>query len=163
MPLLEVRELTKCLRLNAVRSLDFDVNVGGPSIIGLNGAGKTTVFNLLTGFYHPDSGSIKFKGQSTGLKPHRISHMGIGRTFQIVRPFPGMARGEQCKGSRLSRAPSRRRTFASGDTRAYRREKKAVSQELTWLQGRPGGGSGFCYRPRADPPRRGLPASIFRK
>jgi ABC-type branched-subunit amino acid transport system ATPase component len=94
MPLLEVRELTKSFGgLNAVRNLDFDVHAGEIlSIIGPNGAGKTTVFNLITGFYRPDSGSIRFKGESVvGLKPHQICRKGIGRTFQIVRPFPSMS------------------------------------------------------------------------
>ena len=60
-------------------------------IIGPNGAGKTTLFNLLNGFLHPDEGTVVFEGRDViGKRPNAISRMGIGRTFQIVRPFPRM-------------------------------------------------------------------------
>ncbi len=61
------------------------------SLIGPNGAGKTTVFNLITGFLPPTSGEIRLSGRAlTGMKPHRIASMGIGRTFQNVQVFPAM-------------------------------------------------------------------------
>ncbi|RLE51368.1 MAG: ABC transporter ATP-binding protein [Candidatus Methanomethylicota archaeon] len=57
-------------------------------LIGPNGAGKTTLFNIISGFIPPTSGSIKFMGvEVTKLKPHQICKLGIGRTFQIVKPF----------------------------------------------------------------------------
>ncbi|MBW1933149.1 MAG: ATP-binding cassette domain-containing protein, partial [Deltaproteobacteria bacterium] len=57
-------------------------------IIGPNGAGKTTTFNMIAGYYKPTAGTIEYEGKRiSGLKPHRISRMGIGRTFQIVRAF----------------------------------------------------------------------------
>ncbi|HWO41009.1 MAG TPA: ABC transporter ATP-binding protein [Candidatus Eisenbacteria bacterium] len=57
-------------------------------IIGLNGSGKTTVVNAITGFIEPDSGEIWFKGtEITGFAPHRVAAAGIARTFQTVRPF----------------------------------------------------------------------------
>ena len=60
-------------------------------IIGPNGAGKTTLFNLISGIYPPSGGEIKFQGKSIlRLKPHQISRLGIGRTFQIVRPFQNL-------------------------------------------------------------------------
>ena len=76
----------------AVRALDFGVNEGEIlGLIGPNGSGKTTVFNLVSGFLKPDSGRINFRGRSiTGLKPHRVCESGIARTFQLVRPFPQM-------------------------------------------------------------------------
>jgi branched-chain amino acid transport system ATP-binding protein len=60
-------------------------------IIGPNGAGKTTLFNLISGIYPVSSGQIYFQGESIlNLKPHEISRKGIGRTFQIVRPFQNL-------------------------------------------------------------------------
>jgi len=61
------------------------------SVIGPNGAGKTTFFNLLTGIYSPDSGKILFGGRDiTGKKSDAIAALGLGRTFQNIRLFPGM-------------------------------------------------------------------------
>lgn len=60
-------------------------------IIGPNGVGKSTLFNMICGQANPSRGSVFFRGQDvTGLPPHRISRLGIGRTFQIPRPFPHM-------------------------------------------------------------------------
>src|SRR5665213_1597777 len=57
-------------------------------LIGPNGSGKSTIFNMLSGTFPPTSGSIKFDGaEISGLAPHRIINRGIGRTFQIPRPF----------------------------------------------------------------------------
>jgi branched-chain amino acid transport system ATP-binding protein len=60
-------------------------------LMGANGAGKTTIFSMIAGNEKPSSGSIRFDGKPIkGLRPWRISQLGIGRTFQIVRPFPGI-------------------------------------------------------------------------
>ena len=60
-------------------------------IIGPNGAGKTTLFNLVSGIYPASGGEVAFQGKSIlGMKPHQISRLGIGRTFQIVRPFQNL-------------------------------------------------------------------------
>jgi branched-chain amino acid transport system ATP-binding protein len=60
-------------------------------LVGPNGSGKSTVFDLITGFQHAESGSIVFDSRViTGLRPHRISHLGVARTFQRLRPFPSM-------------------------------------------------------------------------
>jgi len=78
--------------LVAVRDVSFDVQAG--EVIGLmgpNGAGKTTLLNLIAGEYKPDSGTIKFKGHDiTGLRPHKICHLGIARTYQIPQPFTNL-------------------------------------------------------------------------
>jgi branched-chain amino acid transport system ATP-binding protein len=83
--LLEVSDLTKRFAgVCAVDAVSFTVARGRVhAVIGPNGAGKTTLFNLITGFEIPDGGEIRFDGRSvTGLPPHRLAALGIGRTFQ---------------------------------------------------------------------------------
>jgi len=91
--LLSVDGISKRFRgLLAVDRLAFDVPEGGIyAVIGPNGAGKTTLFNMIAGVYAPDGGAITFAGERIdGLTPDRICRRGIGRTFQIVRPFPAL-------------------------------------------------------------------------
>jgi branched-chain amino acid transport system ATP-binding protein len=89
-PLFEARSITKNFGgLAAVNQVGFSVY---PSeimgLIGPNGAGKTTVFNLISGFHPLTSGNIIFKGEDiTGLKPHKVAELGIGRAFQAVTLF----------------------------------------------------------------------------
>jgi branched-chain amino acid transport system ATP-binding protein len=65
------------------------------SIIGPNGAGKTTFFNMLTGLYKPSTGRIAFEGEDiTGIRPDKITHLGIARTFQNIRLFATMSAEE---------------------------------------------------------------------
>ena len=73
--------------------VSFDVPEGGIfAVIGPNGAGKTTLFNMIAGVFAPDAGTITFAGERIdGLPPDRICRRGIGRTFQIVRPFPALS------------------------------------------------------------------------
>jgi branched-chain amino acid transport system ATP-binding protein len=73
-------------------AVDFDVPSGRiVSLIGPNGAGKTSLFNCITGFYKPQQGSIRFDGHETlRMKPHRVTQVGIARTFQNVRLFRQM-------------------------------------------------------------------------
>ncbi len=79
--------------LQAVRDVSLQVRQGEIlGIIGPNGAGKTTLFNLLNGFIRPDSGRILFEGRSiAGQRPYEICAAGVGRTFQVVRPFRRMS------------------------------------------------------------------------
>ena len=91
--LLEVRDLGKTFGgLQAVADLSFDVSEGEIfAIIGPNGAGKTTTLNLLSGLLTPTTGSIKLNGQEIGrLPPYSRCHLGLGRAFQVVQPFPEM-------------------------------------------------------------------------
>lgn len=88
--LLHTRELTKHFGgLRAVDGINFDVHHGEIlGLIGPNGAGKTTLFNLISGLLRPTAGRIWFREQEIqGRRPHEIAALGIGRTFQIVRPF----------------------------------------------------------------------------
>jgi branched-chain amino acid transport system permease protein len=73
--------------------VSFEVRRGEVlGIIGPNGAGKTTLFNLLNGFIRADAGDVLFEGKSLlGLKTNAICRLGIGRTFQVMRPFPRMS------------------------------------------------------------------------
>jgi len=71
--------------------VDLDIGVGREEMVGLigpNGAGKSTVFNVITAFYKPEHGDVYFLGKKiTGLASHRICHMGISRTYQLVKTF----------------------------------------------------------------------------
>lgn len=92
--LLSIEGVSKRFRgLVAVDRLSFDVEQGGIfAVIGPNGAGKTTLFNMIAGVFAPDSGTITFAGERIdGLASDRICRHGIGRTFQIVRPFPALS------------------------------------------------------------------------
>ncbi len=85
--MLEARDVS--IRFGGVQALDSaDFRVGEYEIVGLigpNGAGKTTFFNVVTGFYKPDTGSISLRGNDiTDLRPDQRTHLGIGRTFQLV-------------------------------------------------------------------------------
>ena len=92
--MLEVRRVSKSFRgLRAVHEASFEVAAGGiNALIGPNGAGKTTIFNMIAGVYAPDAGEISFLGRRIdGLRADQICVAGIGRTFQIVKPFAGLS------------------------------------------------------------------------
>ena len=91
--LLSLQGVSKRFRgLVAVYAVSFEIAAGELfAIIGPNGAGKTTLFNMIAGAIAPDEGSINFAGEPIGgLPPDAICRRGIGRTFQIVRPFPAL-------------------------------------------------------------------------
>lgn len=88
MPLLEVRDMTHDFGgLRAVNNYNLAIDPGQiRGLIGPNGAGKTTIFNLITGIYRPTEGGVFLDGQEiTGLRPHRIASLGLGRTFQNLQ------------------------------------------------------------------------------
>ncbi|HJY79410.1 MAG TPA: ABC transporter ATP-binding protein [Burkholderiales bacterium] len=92
--MLEVRNISKSFRgLRAVRDASFAIPEGDINgLIGPNGAGKTTIFNIIAGVYAPDSGEIFFDGKRIDrLRPDQVCAAGIGRTFQIVKPFAGLS------------------------------------------------------------------------
>jgi len=93
-PVLEITGLTR--QFGGLRAVsDFNVRLGRGELVGLigpNGAGKTTVFNLVSGFYQPTAGMIRINGVDTkGLKPHRITALGVARTFQNIRLWNDMS------------------------------------------------------------------------
>ncbi len=92
--LLEVTNVSKNFQgLRAVADVSFAVPEGAVfAVIGPNGAGKTTLFNLIAGMFKPDQGRIAFQGVGINrLPPDEVCRRGIGRTFQIVRPFPTLS------------------------------------------------------------------------
>jgi len=94
MALLEIRSLSKSFRgLRAVANASLEVPEGGlVALIGPNGAGKTTIFNMAAGVYAPDAGEIVFAGRRIdGLRPDQVCAAGVGRTFQVVKPFAGLS------------------------------------------------------------------------
>jgi branched-chain amino acid transport system ATP-binding protein len=92
--ILRVEKLTKFFGgLCAVKNFDLGLRQGELiGLIGPNGAGKTTVFNLITGLYQISSGEIYFQDEPlVGLEPYEITRLGIARTFQNIRLFPGLS------------------------------------------------------------------------
>jgi len=107
--LLQSHDLTKSFGgLVAVNQLSLEVEKGTIlGIIGPNGSGKTTFFNLITGMLPSDSGKVIFNGQEiTKLRPHRIARLGVGRTFQIPAPFSKMTVLENVMVSAFLHTPS---------------------------------------------------------
>jgi branched-chain amino acid transport system ATP-binding protein len=94
MSLLSVRGVTK--RFGGVvanRDVSFEVTRGElVGVIGPNGAGKSTLFEIISGFYRPDAGEVRLDdARLTGLAPDRVCRLGVARTFQKLRPFPGLS------------------------------------------------------------------------
>jgi branched-chain amino acid transport system ATP-binding protein len=91
---LTVSNISKSFRgLRAVQDVSFAVPAGEiVGLIGPNGAGKTTIFNMIAGVFTPDAGKIRFIDREIErLRPDQICAAGIGRTFQIVKPFAGLS------------------------------------------------------------------------
>ena len=90
MSILKVENLSKSFGgIHANQDISFEVQAGEIlGVIGPNGAGKSTLFDLITGFTKPDKGSVIFQDQNIfGLLPDKISNLGVGRTFQKLKPF----------------------------------------------------------------------------
>jgi branched-chain amino acid transport system ATP-binding protein len=122
--LLSVAGVSKHFRgLLAVDNVSFEVAPGELfAVIGPNGAGKTTLFNMIAGVFRPDDGEISFYGERIDrLTPDAVCRRGIGRTFQLVRPFPALSVEENAMvGALLHRK----------DVEAARRRAHAVLLQL---------------------------------
>ena len=128
-PQLELRGVTKRFGgVAAVDGVNFEVAKGDiVGIIGPNGAGKTTLLNCISGVYRLDAGEIRLQGASiAGMAPHRIAKLGIGRTFQIVRPFGSMTVRENAAIGAL---------FGSAHGRRGLKEAFALADEVLELVG----------------------------
>ena len=119
-----------------------DVNLAIPKggvfgLIGPNGAGKTTVFNLITGLQQPDGGAIRFQGRDlAGLKPHRITRLGMARTFQNIRIFKGMSLLENVmvgQHSHLSYGAFALLAASAGFRQLERRARERAAELLAWV------------------------------
>jgi branched-chain amino acid transport system ATP-binding protein len=110
-PFLSLNSVSKTFGgLKAVNRVTFDVAEGEiVGLIGPNGAGKTTLFNLISGYDPPSEGGISFRGREvSGRKPFELAAMGIGRTFQIVKPFAGLSVLENITVAAYLRYPKQR-------------------------------------------------------
>ncbi len=120
--------------LKAVSNFDFEVPEGVIyGLIGPNGSGKTTTFNLITGIYTPTEGSITFDGSEIkGMKPYKIVHRGIARTFQNLRIFSNLSVIDNI---RVARHFTVRSSLASSLLRlpGFKAEEKAIRQEAMHL------------------------------
>lgn len=78
--------------LEALKGVDFALEERQlVALIGPNGSGKTTLFEIISGLIRPTAGEVRLRGvRITGLPAHTIARLGVGRTFQIARPFPGL-------------------------------------------------------------------------
>jgi branched-chain amino acid transport system ATP-binding protein len=109
--LLQVANVTKTFGgLHAVFQVSFHMKAGEIiGLIGPNGAGKTTLFNVISGFYAPNNGHIHFNGHDiSGKPPYRLATLGIGRTFQVVKPFAGLTVLENVVIASFAKYPKRR-------------------------------------------------------
>ena len=128
--------------LAAVSDLSFDVQEGEIfAIIGPNGAGKTTTLNLLSGLLEPSSGSITLDGVDiTRLPSYKRCHLGLGRAFQVVQPFPEMTVDDNVMvgalfgGTGISAAEARRRADAAIALTSLEDVRHTPAEDLNLLQ-----------------------------
>jgi branched-chain amino acid transport system ATP-binding protein len=135
--LLELRNVTKSFGgLTAVGDVSFDVAAGSiVGLIGPNGAGKTTTFNLITGNYAVDRGTIRFEGRPlNGLRTHRIVRSGIARTFQNVRLFQQLSALENVLAGRHCRTRAGILGALLRPPGQVREEREAVARAVQELE-----------------------------
>jgi len=132
MNLLEIEHVTKrfggLVATNDVTFAIREAEIG--FIVGPNGAGKTTLFNLISGVFHPDSGTIRFQGRDISrIAPNQAAQLGIGRTFQVVKPLRNLTVLENVMLGAFLRSSSRTKAAeeARGVLRYLQMEKIAES------------------------------------
>jgi branched-chain amino acid transport system ATP-binding protein len=144
-PLLDIAGLSKHFGgLRAVDGVSFQIQPGEIlGLLGPNGAGKTVCFNLISGVYKPSAGRIALDGQRTdGLPPHVIAGLGLGRTFQIVKPFAHLSVLENVLAARgIARYPHLFHIWSAWRTPAEQREALDLLERvgLARLADRPAG------------------------
>jgi branched-chain amino acid transport system ATP-binding protein len=134
--LLEVRNATKTFGgLAAVNEVSFDVAEGSiVGLIGPNGAGKTTTFNLITGNYRADHGTIAFAGRPlVGMRTHRIVALGVARTFQNIRLFQQLSAVENVLAGRHCRTGAGLFAAMLRPPWQAKEEREAVARALSEL------------------------------
>ncbi|MFL5300917.1 MAG: ABC transporter ATP-binding protein [Anaeromyxobacteraceae bacterium] len=134
--LLEVRGATKHFGgLTAVNEVSFDVPEGSiVGLIGPNGAGKTTTFNLITGNYKADHGTIRFQDRDlVGMRTHKIVQLGVARTFQNIRLFQQLSAVENVLAGRHCRTTGGLVGAMFRLPRARREEEAAVERAISEL------------------------------
>ena len=132
--LLNIQQLSKHFGgLKAVEKVDFEVHRGEIlGLIGPNGAGKTTCFNMISGLIPPTAGSITFDGEDvTGTSPNEMALRGVGRTFQVVKPFSDLTALENViVAMGLSDYPSTVRMWKSWKNRNVRKRALDILQSM---------------------------------
>jgi len=138
MKFLEVEKLKKTFGgLVAVQNFDMTIEKGEiVGLIGPNGAGKTTVFNMVAGFYQPDAGHVRFDGKDlVGMKPYQVCALGIGRTFQVTKPFVNNTVLENVMVGAFSRtahaSEARKKALEVLDFFGFQDHKDVLGHELT--------------------------------
>ena len=134
--MLRIEDLTKDFGgLRAVNHCSFEMPEGMIfGLIGPNGSGKTTVFNLITGFFPPTTGRVSFKDQEiTGLPPYVIAQRGIARTFQLVRVFHRMTVMENLLMAPKHQAGENLLLGMLGVPRVRRQEREAIERAMELL------------------------------
>ena len=142
--MLEVRDVRKSFDgFAAVAGVSLSVAAGETAaIIGPNGAGKTTFFNLITGHLRPDAGSVLLEGRDiTGVAPHDVCRLGMGRSFQRTNIFPRLTVFQNVQAAYLSHR-GRGRDLWSRVDRLYHEETEALLASLGLVE-RSGELSGF--------------------